>query len=187
MLESKILQGKSAKEIGKDFGVSPQVVHQAMSLVKKGDLVVSFEDKLMNELLPLAYEATRAALVEGNAKIGMEIMKGAGIVRTNQPISQVQVQNDHDLAAYISKKRKLALLEEQTIDADVVPDPRSPRSPDLLGDSPGRALYGPPNVLRITGSTEISAPGTAPRGETGDPAAEAPARTPIKDSYVRPI
>lgn len=178
MLESKILQGKTAKEIAKDFGVSPQVVHQAMSLAKKADIVVSFEDKLMNELLPLAYEATRAALVEGNAKIGMEIMKGAGIVRVNQPTTLVQAHNDHDLAAYITKKRQNALLEEQTIDATFTPTPLGlpphVSSPSIRGDSTGRPGHGASDVPIVAGSPQIS-PETAQTGvETGDTAAQTP-------------
>jgi len=176
MLESKILQGKTAKEIAKDFGVSPQVVHQAMSLAKKADIVVSFEDKLMNELLPLAYEATRAALVEGNAKIGMEIMKGAGIVRVNQPTTLVQAHNDHDLAAYITKKRQNALLEEQTIDATFISAPLGlpPHvpSPSIRGDSTGRPGHGASDVPIVAGSPQIS-PETAQTGESAShPATE---------------
>ena len=170
MLEMKLLQGKTAKEIAKDFGVSPQVVHQAMSLAKKADIVVSFEDKLMNELLPLAYEATRAALVEGNAKIGMEIMKGAGIVRTNQPSTMVQVHNDHDLAAYITKKRQTALLEEQTIDATFSPTPlslpphvESTGPTRLRSDSTGGPSDGPSDVSGEPGSSEVPTP-RAPLG-----------------------
>lgn len=178
MLEMRLLQNKSDKEIAKDFGVSPQVVRTAMSLAKKADIVVSFEDKLMNELLPLAYEATRAALIEGNAKIGMEIMKGAGIVRVNQPTTLVQAHNDHDLAAYITKKRQHALLEEQTFDGTLVSAPLAlpphDSSASLRGDSPGDPLDGPSDVPVLAGFEEVSASTAPTRGPTGDSEPQAP-------------
>lgn len=178
MLEMKLLQGKSSKEIAKDFGVSPGVVDKAMSLAKKADIVVSFEDKLMNDLLPLAYEATRAALIEGNAKIGMEIMKGAGIVRANQPTTLVQAHNDHDLAAYITKKRQHALLEEQTLDGTLVSAPLAlpphDSSASLRGDSTGGPLDGPADVPVVAGSEEVSTQGAPPSGPTGNSEPQAP-------------
>lgn len=116
MLESRIMQGKTHEQIAKDFGVSKVTVSKAMSLAKKGDLLISFEDKLHNELLPLAHSALYDALTDGNAKVALEIYKGTNILKRNQVPTMAEQQDQDDLAAYILSKRTAALLEETSID-----------------------------------------------------------------------
>lgn len=139
MLEARIMQGKTQQEIAKDFGVSPRTVEKAMSLAAKGDLLISFEDKLMNELLPLAHTALVGALQEGNAKVALELYKGTNILRKNAPLTSTQMQQQDDLTAYIATKRHHALLEEQTIDGTILTDPMAlpaaTESPDAPADS----------------------------------------------------
>lgn len=164
MLEMKILEGKTNKEIAKEFHVGEMTVKKAMTLARKGDIVVSFEDRLMNELLPLAHDAIRNSLMGieggGNAKIGLEIFKGAGIIRPHSGQTTSQVSADHDLSAYIVRKRQLALLEENTIDAQftrseqklLTGERSEPDTADREGD-------GPEIDVRLTGSAQVEPPG----------------------------
>lgn len=151
MLESRIMKGKSNTEIAKDFNVSPATVQKAMSLAKKGDLLISFEDKLHNELLPLAHSALVGALADGNAKVALEIYKGTNILKRTHVPTALEQQDHDDLAAYILSKRTAALLEETSI--DVTPrlthlDAAAAAGPDAPGDSdadgPGEGPAGGP-------------------------------------------
>lgn len=140
MLEKRIVEGKTLKEVAKDFNVSVPTVHRAMSLAKKGDLLITFEDKLHAELIPLAHTAIVGALHEGNAKVALEIFKGTNLLKKNAMPTLSEQQDADDLAAYILSKRTAALLEETSI--DVTPDahpaaalaPAAAR-PDAPGDS----------------------------------------------------
>lgn len=148
MLEARIMQGKTQADIAKDFGVSERTVTKAMSLAAKGDLLISFEDKLMNELLPLAHTALVGALHEGNAKVALEIFKGTNLLKKNAPLTGTQMQQQDDLSAYIATKRHHALLEEQTIDGTLVPEPpalpAAASGPDAPGNPPSDGPEGGP-------------------------------------------
>ena len=168
MLEMKMMAGKTDAEVAKAFGVNPATVQKAMSLARKGDLVVSFEDKLMNELLPLAHEAMKTALTDGNAKIALEVFKGAGIIRPHTGATQPQLRADQDLAAYITRKRHHALLEEQTIDAESHPtEPRSLPEAAQPPDPTDHPSDGPRLSVSVAGSGEITPPPAPSAGPDG--------------------
>ena len=133
MLEAKIMEGKTHDEIAQDFGVAKSTVAKAMSLAKKGDLLISFEDKLHRELLPLAHQALVDALIDDNlgvkAKVALELFKGANLIKRAPVATKAEQQDADDLSAYIFAKRTQALLEETSIDvtpalttADPAPD-----------------------------------------------------------------
>lgn len=143
MLEAKVMTGRSNKQLAKDFGVSAGTVGKALSLAKQGEIIMGFEDKLLNELLPLAHDAITHALQEGNAKVALEIFKGTNILRKNAPLTATQAQQQDDLTAYIATKRHHALLEDHTIDGTIIADPRAlpaaatgPAAPTAAGDDP---------------------------------------------------
>lgn len=140
MLESKIMGNKTNAEIAKDFNVGVDVVKKAMSLAKKGDLIISFEDKLMNELLPLAHEALKGALYDGDAKVALEIFKGTNILKKAPTATKTQQQDADDLSAYIFAKRTQTLLEETSI--DVTPATPALETTDATADAPGN--HAPP-------------------------------------------
>ena len=153
MLEAKILKGQTHQEIAQDFGVAPSTVAKAMSLAKKGDLIIAFEDRLHQELLPLAYQAITASLQDGNAKVALEIFKGTNILKKTPTVSRQQQQDADDLAAYIFSKRTQTLLEETSI--DVTPIDPTPVAPGLPGDDSS----GNPATDPASPYSEASAPG----------------------------
>ena len=120
MLEQRIMHGKTNEEIAKSFNVAPSTVARAMSLAAKGDIIISFEDKLHKELLPKAHEALSTLLDEGSdmvkAKVALKIYEGANIIKRTQTITPTEQQDADDLSAYIFSKRTQALLEETSID-----------------------------------------------------------------------
>lgn len=119
MLEMKLMLGKTNEEIAVAFGVKRTTVSRAMTLAKKADIIVSFEDKLVNELLPLAFEAAKGALLEGNAKVALALLQGTQILRPNQTRSKAQESDDDELSKYIARKRAQAALDEDTVDAEL--------------------------------------------------------------------
>ncbi len=145
MLEERILHGKTQAEIGKKFGVSNATVSRAMSLAAKGDIIIGFEDKLHQELLPLAHEALMAALTDDNlgvkAKVALELFKGANLIKRAPVATKAEQQDADDLSAYIFAKRTHALLEETSIDVTPAltrlddPDPAAAPGPDAPRNS----------------------------------------------------
>ena len=81
MLEYKIKNGATAEQIAQEFGVSRETVNRTMSYARKAELLVNFEDKILNELMPEAHEAIKRLLQDTenpveSAKLALELMKG---------------------------------------------------------------------------------------------------------------
>ena len=122
-LEKRILEGKSTAQIAQEFGVSTQTARNALSFAAKGELMVAFEDTLLKDLVPLAQTATKMALMEGNAKVALEVMKGVGLLRASHTRTQTQLAEEDALSRYIAQKRAHSQQLEDTYDADVTAAP----------------------------------------------------------------
>lgn len=117
MVEQKVLKGATNVEIAKEFGVSVDTVERTLSWAQQADIYAKFEDRILENLVPLAYDAIKAALEDNNAKVALEILKGTRLLRTTErPQTQAQAQHEDDLASYIAQKRDRAQLEQYTID-----------------------------------------------------------------------
>jgi hypothetical protein len=119
MIEARVMQGKSVGQIAKDFNVHPDTVTRTLSWAKKADILGQYEDKIVNELIPLAHDAIKTALIDGDAKVAVEIFKGMRLLRTGAE-TPASKKADDDLAAYIAAKRDHAELQENTILAEIV-------------------------------------------------------------------
>jgi DNA-binding transcriptional ArsR family regulator len=76
MLEHKIKNGVSNAHVAKEFGVSEKTVDRTLSWARKAGLVVKAEDKILQELVPLAHQAIKTALEKGDSDVALEIFKG---------------------------------------------------------------------------------------------------------------
>lgn len=142
MLEKRIMEGKTTAEIAKDFGVSTVTAERALSFAAKGELMVGFEDTLLKDLVPLAQTAAKMALMEGNAKVALEVMKGVGLLRNTHVRTQTQLAEDDALSRYIAQKRARSQQLEQTIDVDPIARAALDPSADPGADAPA-ALSAP--------------------------------------------
>lgn len=117
MIEGKAMRNMTNKALAIEFNCSTDTVERTLTWAKRADIFASFEDKIVQELIPLAHTAIRDALADGNAKIAIEVFKGLNLLKTGQGAPQsAQRAHDDDLAAYISAKRDHAQLRENTID-----------------------------------------------------------------------
>lgn len=176
MLEAKVLHGKTNAQIARDFGVTPDTVKKALTLAEKADIIVSFEDRLMSELLPLAHEAVMGALQEGNAKIGLAVLQGTQVLRPAAARTQSQQLEDDELARYIAQKRLAAQIAADTLDGQIVAPsaPKElPHAQQALPAGNAGALPSSPegdrpqDLLQSPQSEQLEAAGTAPSGAGG--------------------
>lgn len=117
MIEGKVVHNMNNVELAREFKCSVDTVERTLTWAKRADIFSSYEDKIVQELIPLAHTAIRDALADGNAKIAIDVFKGLNLLRTGPAVAgSVQKSQDDDLAAYISSKRDRALLIENTID-----------------------------------------------------------------------
>ncbi|NBV25499.1 MAG: hypothetical protein EBS05_26765 [Proteobacteria bacterium] len=160
MLEKRVLEGKTTAQIAKDFNVGMATAQRALSFAAKGDLLVKFEDTLLQDLVPLAQTAAKMALMEGNAKVALEVLKGVGLLRGTHTRTQTQLAEEDALSRYIAQKRIQSQQLEDTIDADATPQPPAGAGPDT------------PPALPASQSGGADAPSAPIAEPDGPPAAE---------------
>lgn len=161
ILERKILSNLPNGVVAKEFNVSKETVRRALALAEKAEIVVKFEDKLYNELLPLSHDAVAAGLRgDGDvarAKLGLQVMAGTQVLRPNSQRNQIQQAEDDELALYVLAKRKQAALDRQTIEGEITDE----------ANQTANEVEGPRNLLPGAKSREDEPTGQAFNSEAG--------------------
>lgn len=121
MVEGKVMRNMSNTDLAREFNCSVDTVERTLSWAKKADIFASYEDKIVQELIPLAHTAIRDALADGNAKIAVEVFKGLNLLKSGPaPIGSTQRAQEDDLASYIAAKRDRAQLQESTVEGKLI-------------------------------------------------------------------
>ena len=152
MLEYRIKNAASLEEIAKEFNVAPKTVQKNLTWARKAGLVADAEDKILQELVPLAHEAIKKALASNDpevaGKFGIEIFKGTMSGFQKKPANTVTSTGGDDLDTYLAALR----AESNVIDGET------------LESKPQRAL--PPAE---TSASEERAAGTDKQLTAGSP------------------
>jgi hypothetical protein len=164
MLEKRILEGKTTAQIAKEFGVSTNTAANALSFAAKGELMVGFEDTLLKDLVPLAQTAAKMALMEGNAKVALEVMKGVGLLRATHTRTQTQLAEEDALSRYIAQKRAHSQQLEDTLDGTLTPQTALPAA--SADPAAPAALSAPESGGPDAPSAPIAEPDGPPAAET---------------------
>lgn len=113
MMERKLKGNVSNAVIAKEFNVNPATVERTLSWAKRAGLIVNYEDKILQELMPLAHQALKKALEKGNVEVALELLKGmlptfAKKTAGNGPTAT----SGNELASYIDQLRsELGVIE----------------------------------------------------------------------------
>ncbi len=105
MIEARI-NGATRGELEAQFKISKATVDRELTWAQKAGLVANAEDKILKDLVPLAHEAIKEALVNGNADIALKIFEGTipgfkkGSVKTNSSGGPID-----ELSDYLNKLR----------------------------------------------------------------------------------
>ncbi len=162
MVEGKVMRNMTNRELADEFRCSVDTVERTLTWAKRADIFASYEDKIVEELIPLAHTAIRDALADGNAKIAVEVFKGLNLLRTGQSApGTVARAADDDLAAYIAAKRDKAQLLASTI--DVTPEEGSHER--TTTETPG-------TPAALSAGSADPAPATSPAPTVGEASRE---------------
>jgi hypothetical protein len=101
------LRGKSLVAIGKEFGVSEQTVRRSLNWAERTGLVESFEDQILQELVPEAMKTIKAAIQGNNVDAALEVFKGVGLLKkhSDKTVTPGAAENLDD---YLRNKRAIA-------------------------------------------------------------------------------
>lgn len=66
-------QGKTKVQIAKELGVHKETVHNTLNWAENANIFVEYEQKMWAELVPLAHDAIKMALEDGDAQVALKI------------------------------------------------------------------------------------------------------------------
>jgi hypothetical protein len=143
MLEFKLRNNATNAVVAKEFKVAERTVEATFSWMRKAGLIAKAEDKVLQELLPLAHKAIKAALESDDVELAsdraMQIFKG--MLPTFGKRSQASTQPGTPAGdlSYIDELRKGELIDGTSIavEGEVVPSlPPASSAPSEEGDAP---------------------------------------------------
>lgn len=160
--------GAPIKEIQEQFGISRMTVHRSLTAAQKRAFQDFAIDKSLELLVPKALAAVSVKLDEGDAELGLEVLKGLGIfgkhVNVEQHVSGGTVETFEQLRTRIVRKTGVGadsperdrdpggaggIIEASVVSAEEAADPQGNQASghgDLaldgfsLNESPGQAL-----------------------------------------------
>lgn len=126
MLDYKLRNNASNKEVAKEFNMAERTVDATFSWLRKAGMVAKAEDKILEELVPLAHMAIKKALegedIELASERAMEIFKGILPTFGKRPAAVASSAPGGDLSSYITQLRdELGTDLPGTIEGEVVP------------------------------------------------------------------
>lgn len=106
MIERR-LKNVSLVAIGKEFGVSDQTVARSLKWAEKNGLIESFEDQILNDLVPTAMKTLKEAMETGkDAQVALEVFKGIGLFKKHSDKTVATSSGEsEDLESYLRNKR----------------------------------------------------------------------------------
>ena len=152
VVKRHIVQGEQIKDIAKDMNVSQDTIQRSLEWARRANLFVQYEQKLFDELLPLAHEAVKLALQDGDAQVALKILEGTNVLKKNAPKSAAAEADEEGLYGEILKARSGWVI-------DVTPR----RIEDESASGEIEAVFSPLSESDIDGEPAL-APGESPVG-----------------------
>lgn len=106
-----IVEGKTQQQTAKEMGISHDTVARGLALARQAQVYLDYEQKLYDELVPLAHEAVKMELADGNGDLGLKILQGANIIKTKSPSSKSAQEDEESLYAEIGRLREGSIVD----------------------------------------------------------------------------
>jgi DNA-binding transcriptional regulator LsrR (DeoR family) len=120
MIEMRVSNNMTLKQVGQAFGVSERTVERVMSYAKRADLITTYQDKILTDMVPEAHRVLMEALGAGDVTVALEIYKGTPLLQKAPKGGAVGPGAAADeLTRYITMKRTQAAIAEATVDGEL--------------------------------------------------------------------
>ena len=98
MVHKTVGEGKSKKQVAKEMGISHDTVERTLAWARQANVFVDYEHRLYDELVPLAHEAIKLALMDGDAQVALKVMDSIGLGAAR--MKQTKAQEDDQVGLY---------------------------------------------------------------------------------------
>ena len=176
LINRTVLKGETIKAVSQEMGISEDTAQRTLKWAGEANLFKQYEQRLYGELLPLAHDAIKLALQDGDAQVALKIMEAAGL-GPNRLKGNSKAAQDYEEGLY----GELARQRGQWSDGSGIGEPRligvgrlssddsagDPLDDVQLGDDE-RGVDGDEEAAASEGAVGVQdADGTSPSAKSG--------------------
>lgn len=157
IVKKTVLQGKTKAETAREMGISVDTLQRTIHWADQAQLFVEYEKRLLDELLPLAHEAVKSALQDGDAQVGLKILEGIRLLNKGGSKTKAQEEDEEGLYAEIARVRAGQIVDvtpRWRLEAGSAAIVEAGNQPDVVpGGVPEQGVLGEPPVETIEGAS----------------------------------
>lgn len=105
LIQKIVYEGKSQKQAAAELGISHDTASRTLTWAKQANIFAEYSQRMWDELVPLAHNAIKMELEDGNADIGIKIFQGVHLLKKEGPKSKGAVQEEEDFYGELARIR----------------------------------------------------------------------------------
>jgi hypothetical protein len=105
LIQKIVYEGKTQKQAATELGISHDTAARTLTWAKQANIYAEYSQRMWDELVPLAHNAIRMELEDGNADIGIKIFQGVHLLKKDGPQSKGAVQEEEDFYGELARIR----------------------------------------------------------------------------------
>lgn len=153
LVKKTVLEGKTKKQAAKEMGIHPDTVERTLSWAREANIFVEYEQRLFTELLPLAHDAIKLAIEDGDAQVALKIFEMVGFSGKDRSKSKAAQENDEGLYGEIARLRAGSVINVTPTDSGLRQLPAIESAGTTIYDVPISAPAG--GIHRIQENTPV--------------------------------
>lgn len=106
LIQKIVYEGKTQKQAASELGISHDTAARTLSWAKQANIFAEYTQRMWDELVPLAHNAIKMELEDGNADIAIKIYQGTHILKKEGPKSKGAVQEEEDFYGELARIRQ---------------------------------------------------------------------------------
>lgn len=165
LIQKIVYEGKTQKQAASELGISHDTAARTLSWAKQANIFAEYTQRMWDELVPLAHDAIKLQLQDGNADIGIKIFQGVHLLKKEGPKSKGAMEAEDDFYGELARIRQGDVI-------DVTPQLLNGTSltiieaADPVDVEDGDILVGPPDGAEEVTETQIPFSFEDPDGST---------------------
>lgn len=106
LIQKIVYEGKTQKQAATELGISHDTVARTLAWARTANIFAEYSQKLWDELIPLAHNAIRMGLEDGNADIAIKLYQGTHLLKKEGPKSKGALQEEDDFYGELARIRQ---------------------------------------------------------------------------------
>lgn len=106
LIQKIVYEGKTQKQAASELGISHDTAARTLSWAKQANIFAEYTQRMWDELVPLAHNAIKLQLEDGNGDIAIKIFQGVHLLKKEGPKSKGAMEAEDDFYGELARIRQ---------------------------------------------------------------------------------